>query len=103
MKKLPEKFKLKWIKALRSGKFKQAKGVLRRGEGYCCLGVACVAADIKDVPRSPVISLIGEKFENVPNVIRGGCSTNYVVERLVEMNDSGVSFSEIADWIEKRL
>jgi hypothetical protein len=31
----------KWIKALRSGKYKQTTGTLQNKEGYCCLGVAC--------------------------------------------------------------
>lgn len=30
-----------WLKALRSGEYKQVKGRLRTEEGYCCLGVAC--------------------------------------------------------------
>lgn len=34
-----------WLKALKSGKYKKAKGQLRKefkdGTGYCCLGVAC--------------------------------------------------------------
>lgn len=29
----------KWTTELKSGEFKQAKGVLFDGEGYCCLGV----------------------------------------------------------------
>lgn len=41
---MKESIKKKWIKALRSGKYKQTRGCLRRelkgGEhGYCCLGV----------------------------------------------------------------
>ena len=31
----------KWVKALRSGKYKQAKGSLQTGDGFWCLGVAC--------------------------------------------------------------
>ena len=31
----------KWIKALRSGNYKQGKGYLQSNYGYCCLGVAC--------------------------------------------------------------
>lgn len=31
----------KWVLALVSGEYKQGKGVLRRGDKYCCLGVAC--------------------------------------------------------------
>ncbi len=30
-----------WIKALRSGKYKQTQSRLRRGDSFCCLGVAC--------------------------------------------------------------
>ncbi len=30
-----------WVKALRSGEYKQGKSYLRRGDRYCCLGVAC--------------------------------------------------------------
>jgi hypothetical protein len=33
---------MKWVKALRSGKYKQGKEQLRTVEGeYCCLGVLC--------------------------------------------------------------
>lgn len=31
----------KLLDALRSGEFTQAQGQLRRGDGHCCLGVAC--------------------------------------------------------------
>jgi hypothetical protein len=31
----------KWVKALRSGKYKQTSGTLKDDVGYCCLGVAC--------------------------------------------------------------
>jgi len=31
----------KWINALRSGEFQWGRSQLRRGDGYCCLGVAC--------------------------------------------------------------
>ena len=30
-----------WIKALRSGEYKQTKECLNDGVGYCCLGVLC--------------------------------------------------------------
>ena len=30
----------KWIKALKSGKYKKGKHALKAGEHYCCLGVA---------------------------------------------------------------
>lgn len=32
----------KWLKALRSGEYRQGRGQLRNNKGeYCCLGVAC--------------------------------------------------------------
>lgn len=30
-----------WLKALRSGEYKQITGTLKKGVGFCCLGVAC--------------------------------------------------------------
>ena len=30
-----------WVKALRSGEYKQTTGQLRKDDGHCCLGVAC--------------------------------------------------------------
>lgn len=31
----------KWVKALRSGKYKRGTGQLKKGDKYCCLGVLC--------------------------------------------------------------
>lgn len=39
MKKMKKRVKALWLKALRSGEFKQARRQLKRGNGYCCLGV----------------------------------------------------------------
>ena len=40
--KLKKCVKEAWVKALRSGKYKQARGRLRNQRGgYCCLGVLC--------------------------------------------------------------
>lgn len=37
---MDQELKAKWVAALRSGKYKQAKGTLNDcGGGYCCLGV----------------------------------------------------------------
>lgn len=44
LKKLPKlkpAIKRRWLKALRSGKYKQGTGSLRDGDGFCCLGVLC--------------------------------------------------------------
>ena len=102
--KLPKSFKKKWLKALRSGKYKQQdEGVLRTPENkYCCLGVAahlvgCTwitgygyiekRSGIRGISKIPKI-LIG--YEGIPDT-------------LAQMNDSGKSFEQIADWIEINL
>jgi hypothetical protein len=33
--------KTKWVAALLSNEYEQTEGVLRNGNGYCCLGVLC--------------------------------------------------------------
>jgi len=39
---------VKWVAALRSGKYQQGEGVLRDGDSFCCLGVLC---DISEMGR----------------------------------------------------
>lgn len=45
---MDQQVKEKWVAALRSGRYEQARGKLRVGwegkEGYCCLGVLCEVA-----------------------------------------------------------
>jgi hypothetical protein len=61
---MDEKLKAKWVKALRSGKYKQAHDTLKgetndRDIGYCCLGVLCeIAPGIKwsDIENHYVIT-----------------------------------------------
>lgn len=38
---MKKEIKDKWVKALRSGDYKQTRYQLRTTEGYCCLGVLC--------------------------------------------------------------
>jgi hypothetical protein len=71
----------KWVEALLSGKYKQARGALRKGNAFCCLGVACDAVGVgvwqKDGRRwtfngvgdllpSSVIDRLGVRYPN-PN------------------------------------
>jgi hypothetical protein len=43
-----QEIKREWIEALRSGKYKQARGFLRYRGGYCCLGVLMDIQGAKD-------------------------------------------------------
>lgn len=119
-KKLPKAFKTKWVKALRSGKYKQAEGILceKFGEndfGYCCLGVACAITSTKannhlknKADRLGFIESLEKNFKGLalskklPKQLIGD-SSNLLVEELSSMNDAGESFEAIADWIEKNL
>lgn len=97
--------KAKWITALRSGEYKQARGWLRRDDAFCCLGVLC---DISGRGEWR-----GNQF-NFPDDHRlGGLPVRWAKEigvgqsaeaKLAAMNDArGASFCEIADWIEANL
>jgi len=107
-------FTRKWIRRLRSGKYKQTKGALRRLSkeeyGFCCLGVACDASKLGRwdgekyiVPScrpiegglcySPVQKLLGLTSGN----------GNYDSTDLTRLNDTGRKFSSIASVIEKEL
>jgi len=106
---LPEDFKKKWVKALKSGDYIQGKGMLARhysmlgdddsiATEYCCLGVACELA--KDNVDLMMLVQFPKKESNVPELIKEGDVPVF----LAEMNDDeGWSFNEIADWIEDNL
>jgi hypothetical protein len=101
----------KLIAALRSGKYTQGKGKLRGDDGFCCLGVAAqeFVTDKIEVFRSddpPVWYYEGEELVAPPYVVKalgllekGGMSRS-TNNCLTDLNDAGVSFSEIADLLE---
>lgn len=104
--KLPKAFKNRWIKALRSGKFKQGTSSLKSEDDgvatYCCLGVAghiCGVTDFKG--QGYLVKGEGIKgISKVPDLIKGGedgDNPNELATKLASMNDTGKSFTEIAD------
>lgn len=98
--KLPPAFKRKWVRALRSNKYAQGTGQLRERalDEYCCLGVACdlvgARTHINGIPLGYSSSRL------LPPELRINHET---AEHLSNMNDSGKSFAQIANWIEKNL
>lgn len=120
--KLPKGFAEKWLTDLRSGKFKQAKGSLFNGEGYCCLGVACITAgytneDLRNRTGTGYSSIItfndnrtddvyslAKNLSDIPEEIKGRADKNDLVLLLTDMNDHGEkSFEDIANWIEENV
>jgi hypothetical protein len=118
-------FKRKWVEALRSGRYKQGRGVLRSSDDeFCCLGVACdlfgeeewspgVACDLfgkgEWSPR-PVLDCYMYEHKGVKNAVlpvpsvldKVGLSSR-TAGYLAVMNDNGATFPEIADYIEEHL
>jgi len=93
----------KWIEALRIGEYKQFKGALCdvKKTKHCCIDVCRIVLGTK----APIVRnstgpgmLFGDEgdtiFRGVTNLSEGEINT------LAGMNDSGKSFSEIADYIE---
>lgn len=120
-KRMNPKVKAKLIAALTSGKYKQAQGALRTRSGYCCLGVLC---DLyaKEHPRKGWRRRLPGESD-----IRFGVSSEQLLlpievqewsgitkdngefyDRqtgnscsLVELNDNGHSFDQIAKTIKR--
>jgi hypothetical protein len=104
---------MKWIKALRSGKYKQGQGKLQYADSYCCLGVLCKIAPknvTKQYWQGTIKSgLAGTSLSSQPNVKKWAeIQSDDVVtfgptffDTLTSLNDRRFSFKQIADIIEK--
>lgn len=104
--------KKRWVEALTSGEYIQGKGALRDPDNkYCCLGVLCDLHNRETNGKwcwekdtvSPFYKYLG-KMAMLPNIVRtwsGVMVENH--RKLSDMNDSGVSFKGIAEYIDKNL
>lgn len=111
----------KWVEALRSGKYAQAKGRLKlkdeKGTSYCCLGVLCEisglgkwVANAEELSRGTqeyttegVYAGVGGLPDNVRYWSGMGSSLGSYDARcsaLSGLNDTGKTFNEIANIIE---
>jgi hypothetical protein len=114
----------KWVAALRSGEYQQARLALKRidrstdenKESFCCLGVLCDLAKDDNLIRGhwsgqQFISTSGAEVSCLPAAVKDavGMKTEVgILTRngddqvaLATLNDDGVPFSEIATLIEK--
>lgn len=99
----------KWMKALRSGKYKQIKERLQSQYGYCCLGVACelFIKESKKERKAETGFLLGFCPDDQPNAPKWLQYINedfYLKtgEEITVLNDEkGLTFSELADELEK--
>ncbi len=104
----------RWVKALRSKKFKQAKHALTNGEGHCCMGVLC---ELEGLPRKNTsrttdfdfsykfpIKEAGRFYQGATPPSGWLGLTNIEIDDLSELNDNkGWSFTAIATWIKKNI
>jgi hypothetical protein len=113
--------KQKWVEALRSGKYKQGRSVLKNTEGrMCCLGVLLdiETPDGWDARATQIPGEVGHYHHQNGNYSgdflhrntreRHGLTSELedgesIAHRLAGMNDNGKSFAEIADWIETHI
>lgn len=93
-----------WIDALRSGKYEQGHGVLRRRDEYCCLGVyadAVLHCEWSIDKRGSMKAIIGE--QRCLTYLPLDILSQNIQKHLANMNDSDepeYDFNAIADWIE---
>lgn len=122
----------KWVKALRSGKYKQGKGYLKQLDSknepkHCCLGVLCELYDqqmkknhkktlhadhMVDSETGTEFISLNQHDGGLPKVVRewanminplGEFIKNDRVQYLADLNDDGKKFSTIANIIEKNV
>jgi len=110
----------KWLKALRSGKFKKGIQALRvkgnKSYSYCCLGVLCQITDPSKWIKNGVEQTSNGKpcvpydFHGIPDSKR---IPNIVLDEygltsesrcaLIQINDSSKNFDKVIKYIEKNL
>lgn len=108
-----EKAKSLWIEALESGEYLQVGGTLKREGRHCCLGVLCEVVAKNKLPGFRFVTIL----ENHISVTEhggqtvGGVLTSALREslrmqqkledQLIQLNDGGIPFSEIAEVIKR--
>lgn len=108
---MDQKIKQKWIRALRSGRYKQTQNQLHDGKAYCCLGVLCRVVGAKYQNRAFHWNGYSERGILPDKLRRELKITPSQEDRLTIMNDGDYSkeytapqtFKQIADYIEKYL
>lgn len=110
--KLPKAFKNKWVKALRSGEFKQCRNYLKALSwdqndkeyySHCCLGVAGEICGVKKFENAYLLQK-GQGLSGIKKVPRELRTAEELQDFLSQKNDSDHwSFKRIATWIEKNL
>jgi hypothetical protein len=114
--------KQKWIDALESGEYPQTSEFLRTEQGYCCLGVLCNIY-AKEKNNDEVQLNLWEQFNDNYEILGEGLILPVEVKEwaglddtdvyytdeddekvyLAVLNDSGMSFNQIAQVIKENI
>ncbi len=111
------KVKKQWVKALKSGKYKQGKGSLRGERDFCCLGVLCDIyikenkkrwtgfRSLVHLPKQVVewAGLSEKETLHDDDALADEFNVKIGRKNLADMNDGGATFETIAKLIEKKL
>lgn len=106
-----------WIEALEGGEFKQGRKMIKNGDKYCCLGVACelynrthkrkVSLKAADLPVSQVLR---NNLEPVRRWLRLKTpqgrydpENSLAGNSLTDQNDHGATFKDIAEIIKNNV
>lgn len=95
-----------WVDTLRNSDIKQATGVLGLENGArCCLGVLCDIAVKHGIIDPPSVDEYSIKYGNaaydLPSTVAKWIKIKRSAEHNLEVqNDEGMSFKQIADFIE---
>jgi hypothetical protein len=106
--KISKELKEAWIKALRSGEYKQGKRWLKKDDKFCCLGVLCDVIDGTKWSKSGSELFEGECYGNAGYSYLPWFENIHLTEKLQDelttQNDKlDKNFHEIADYIETNL
>lgn len=102
-----------WLKALDSGEYKQGVSYLVNGDKFCCLGVACDLTDMEYVLKDVGAKEKVREYDGLAGIIpypamkafglqdnegqfKSTDPTTDVHPSLAQLNDSGMSFKQIA-------
>jgi hypothetical protein len=81
-----KKVKALWLKALRSGKYKQARGQLKKGNGFCCLGV------LTDLYLQEMREIVAS------NIKFGGSPEDLLTDVYIPEPDDADLSKQVQDW-----
>lgn len=91
----------KWVKALRSGNYEQAKGKLKVADRFCCLGVLCEISGMGKWKRSRyyVGDFESENTDLPFQLLNAVGLGRRHTSSLMTLNDEGKTFKEISKEI----